>query len=174
MNIQLSREERANGQQAARGRTWFAKSAGAHNKAVSVNTSPMSNELVGVMGEIAVAKLFEVELNLHVMGADSGHDLWVHGRSIDVKAKYGDDNKTKLIFENEDSFKADYVVMVTVVNLYGWCRIDGCEDKAGFLAKATKSELCAGRGECLHLETTQLRGISALWHHVNALRLECQ
>lgn len=75
------------------------------------NTSWAVN-LMGYLGEKAVAKAYQVPVDSRVLtGGDEGHDLVINGRKIQVKTS----TLNKLIFNALELFTADYAILVTLI-----------------------------------------------------------
>ena len=77
----------------------------------SKNTSWAVN-LMGHLGEKAVAKVYEVEVDDRVLtGGDEGHDLVIKNKTVQVKTT----TTNQLIFNSKELFSADYAILVTLV-----------------------------------------------------------
>jgi len=77
----------------------------------SKNTSWAVN-LMGHLGEKAVAKVYEVEVDDRVLtGGDEGYDLVIKNKTVQVKTTTTD----QLIFNSKELFSADYAILVTLV-----------------------------------------------------------
>jgi hypothetical protein len=75
------------------------------------NTSWAVN-LMGYLGEKAVAKAYQVPVDRRVLtGGDEGHDLVINNKKIQVKTSTLD----KLIFNALELFTADYAILVTLI-----------------------------------------------------------
>ena len=70
-------------------------------------------DVQGIKAELAVAKLFDVELNLFECGPDNGIDLWIDDISVDVKVTtYVDD--PHLVFMSGKTLRADIGILTVI------------------------------------------------------------
>lgn len=77
----------------------------------SKNTSWAVN-LMGHLGEKAVAKVYEVAVDDRVLtGGDEGYDLVIKNKTVQVKTTI----TNQLIFNSKELFSADYAILVTLV-----------------------------------------------------------
>ena len=77
----------------------------------SKNTSWAVN-LMGYLGEKAVAKVYEVAIDDRVLtGGDEGYDLVINNKTVQVKTT----TTNQLIFNSKELFSADYAILVTLV-----------------------------------------------------------
>ena len=77
----------------------------------SKNTSWAVN-LMGYLGEKAVAKVYEVAVDDRVLtGGDEGYDLVINNKTVQIKTT----TTNQLIFNSKELFSADYAILVTLV-----------------------------------------------------------
>ena len=101
-----------------------------------------TNDLVGIKGELAVAKLLEIDFNPFQFGVDTGIDLFVGDWSIDVKtAKMSFREKPNLLFNSDKMFRSDLAILVTqesenTFGIAGWLKreewAEKCEEHRRF------------------------------------------
>ena len=77
-----------------------------------VNNSSWAVNLMGHLGEKAVAKVYAVSVDERVLtGGDAGYDLIINGKTVQVKTTV----TKQLIFNSKESFSADYAILVTLI-----------------------------------------------------------
>lgn len=75
------------------------------------NTSWAVN-LMGYLGEVAVAKTYNVLTDSRVLtGGDAGYDLIINGKTVQVKTSI----TNQLIFNAKNLFSADYAILVQLI-----------------------------------------------------------
>ena len=154
MIVNLSRSEESLCAQAGNARTSFARYAGLNNQKV-VNRSDL--DLLGVRGEMAVAKMFDLDWTANAIGHDDGVDMFFGDCSIDVKT--GFENARMLLFRNLDKFRSDVAIFCRQkgkqIEVVGWCsRVD---------FKFKSKEVDLGHGKTWGLEEKFLNNIEDLW-----------
>ena len=76
------------------------------------NNSSWAVNLMGHLGEKAVAKVYDVAVDDRVLtGGDAGYDLIINGKTIQVKTTV----TTQLIFNSKELFSADCAILVTLI-----------------------------------------------------------
>jgi hypothetical protein len=82
------------------------------DKKFDANNTSWAVNLMGHLGEKAVAKVYNVSVDDRVLtGGDEGHDLVINGKTIQVKTTV----TRQLIFNSKELFTADYAILVTLV-----------------------------------------------------------
>jgi hypothetical protein len=82
------------------------------DKKFDTNNTSWAVNLMGHLGEKAVAKIYNVSVDDRVLtGGDEGHDLVINGKTIQVKTTV----TRQLIFNSKELFTADYAILVTLV-----------------------------------------------------------
>lgn len=115
--------------------------------------------LQGFRTEIAVAKLFDLEMPRFNVKSDSGIDLWIGNCSVDVKCTLRRD--PSLIFDTEDKFKSDVAVLTQAFEDDDAIRVWGYVSKTEFLRRAKHRDF--GYGDRLVVEANALDPIEKLW-----------
>lgn len=119
--------------------------------------------VLGFMGEYAVAKLFNLKPTYLVVKSDYGIDLWWDDVSIDVK--FTNKIENGLIFDNENAFKAHTAILCcptkynNVIDVVGWM------DRNSFLNKCHKHDF--GYGERLVVNHKELFPLKNLWEKMS-------
>tara|TARA_B100000214_G_C23900482_1_gene596228 strand:- start:611 stop:1114 length:504 start_codon:yes stop_codon:yes gene_type:complete len=157
MIITLTKSEESICKQASNARYNFARSAGLTNQNV-VDRSDL--DLLGIRGEMAVAKLFDLDWTAHTIGHDDGMDMWFEDCSIDVKT--GFENARMLLFRTQEKFKADVAIFCRQtgfdnesIEVVGWI------NREDFKFKSKKMDL--GHGFTWGVEDKNLNKIEVLW-----------
>ena len=157
MIITLSKSEESVCKQASNARYNFARSAKLTNQNV-VDRSDL--DLLGIRGEMAVSKLFDLDWTAHTIGHDDGMDMWFEDCSIDVKT--GFENARMLLFRTQEKFKADVAIFCRQtgfdnesIEVVGWI------NKEDFKFKSKKMDL--GHGFTWGVEDKNLNKIEVLW-----------
>ncbi len=106
------------------------------DKKFDSNNTSWAVNLMGYLGELAVAKAYDVNPDTRVLtGGDEGHDLIINGKKIQVKTT----TTSKLIFNSKELFSADYAILVQLLgdkrmpHLKPQFIIWGCISKEKFL-----------------------------------------
>ena len=163
--IKFSRRELQESRQAALARAQFAINADIDGS-VAENSSRQV-DMLGVRGELAVAKLFNVDTTIQALGLDDGVDIWIDDISIDVKSSFYE--KGKLLFPTLEKFRADIGVLVTGYQDKDDVCIRGWITKMEFAKKSKKDDL--GHGRCYTMEQDKLRPMHELWLNLAKRRL---
>ena len=76
-------------------------------------------DIIGIKGEMAVARLYDLEFDAYRGGIDEGIDLFYEGVSIDVKST--EHANGRLVFKSKDGFKAQVGILAVEIeeNLMG-------------------------------------------------------
>jgi len=161
--IRLTRAEESICKQAGNARSSFARYAGLTNQNV-VNRSDL--DLLGVRGEMAVAKLFDLDWTANAIGHDDGVDMFFGDCSIDVKT--GFENARMLLFRNLDKFRSDVAIFCRQlgenIEVVGWV------NKTDFKFRSKKMDL--GHGDTWGLEDKYLNKIENLWKTLKQKQLK--
>ena len=124
MMVKLNRPEMAHCKQLASARYFFSKATGVTNMKRDDSRSDMDIDLLGTKAELAVAKLFKIDMNMAMVGIDDGIDLFHYDVGIDVKSTFHAGGR--MLFKSLDAFRADVCVLATatddddVINVVGW------------------------------------------------------
>jgi hypothetical protein len=122
--IQLTRQEMSMCKQAAALRWQLARAAGVYNQRNDQVRSDQDIDYLGLRGETAVAKAYDLDYSPAALGIDDGVDMFIAGMSMDVKTSFHSEGV--LLFKNPDAVKADLLFMATntpeedVMWLLGW------------------------------------------------------
>ena len=82
------------------------------DKKFDSKNSSWAVNLMGHLGEKAVAKVYEVAVDDRVLtGGDEGYDLVIKNKTVQVKTTI----TNQLIFNSKELFSADYAILVTLV-----------------------------------------------------------
>jgi hypothetical protein len=104
----------------------------------SKNTSWAVN-LMGYLGEKAVAKVYEVAVDDRVLtGGDEGYDLIINNKTVQIKTT----TTNQLIFNSKELFSADYAILVTLVGDRTQPHIDSHFIIWGDISKNKFNEVC--------------------------------
>ena len=104
----------------------------------SKNTSWAVN-LMGYLGEKAVAKVYEVAVDDRVLtGGDEGYDLVINNKTVQIKTT----TTNQLIFNSKELFSADYAILVTLVGDRTQPHIDSHFIIWGDISKNKFNEVC--------------------------------
>ena len=158
LRVRLTRQDMSNATKAARARQQMNRASGVINQKRAGN-SAMDVELLGMKAEIAVAKTLNAEFSPFDLGIDDGADMWLGGRSIDVKASFHPHGQ--LLFKTREAFRADCAILAIatdeddVINIIGGCA------RQRFISEAQNVDL--GRGPCWVMQQANLSPIEAVW-----------
>lgn len=158
LNVRLTRRDMSNVVKAARGRQQLARSSGVIDQRRAGNSS-MDIEQLGLMAEIAVAKVLGCDYSPFELGVDDGSDMWLGNSSIDVKASFHASGS--LLFKTRQAFRADCAIFVTATSEDSTVTIVGGCSKARFMREAENVDL--GRGPCWIMQQQNLSPIEAVW-----------
>ncbi len=161
IQVTLSDEEQALCRDVAMSRYSTSRELGLTQ--LRIDTSEMNVELLGVQGELAFAKVFDLEDPKDNLGSDGGTDYIIQEITIDVKT--ASKPNYKLLFRSLKAFKATIGVLVVKVN-------DNTFKLVGWSTLKQFSELSQPLGEGgFTLEQSQLRPIEELWKRLTIKRL---
>ena len=163
MVVKLSAREMAQCSQAAAMRWQLARASDVGNQRRDGNRDDDALDRLGVMAELVVAKIFDLD-HQHLIGVDDGTDLWVDDLSIDVKATFHDGGH--LLFKSREAFKADCSVLVCQLAPDTY-RVAGYASKQTFLKKAQEKDF--GHGPGWALEQEELDPLGKLWQYARSL-----
>jgi len=153
IDVTLTEEEQLMCKEKAEARYKIARELGL--KQLRIDTSPMNVELLGVQGEMAFAKLFNLHTPIVEHGADAGWDYEINGITIDVKT--ASKPHYRLIFRELQAFKSKVGVLVVKIREDVF-RIKGWASKKNF---KDLSEPMDDGG--FALDDKHLRTIETLW-----------
>jgi len=153
IDVTLTEEEQLMCQEKAEARYKIARELGL--KQLRIDTSKMNIELLGVQGEMAFAKLFNLHTPMVEHGADAGWDYEINGVTIDVKA--ASKPHYQLIFRELSAFKAEVAVLVVKISEDVF-RVQGWASKKNFIKRAVLMEK-----DGFALKQDSLRKIETLW-----------
>ena len=160
--VTLTKEEQLMCQEKAEARYKIAREL--KLKQLRIDTSPMNVELLGVQGEMAFAKIFNLHTPMVEHGADAGWDYEINGVTIDVKT--ASKPSYKLLFRSLKAFKATIGVLVVKVN-------DNTFKVVGWSTLKQFTELSKPLNEGgFTLEQSQLRPVEELWKRLTIRRLK--
>jgi hypothetical protein len=162
IDVTLTKEEQLMCQEKAEARYNIARELGL--KQLRIDTSPLNVELLGVQGEMAFAKLFNLHTPMVEHGADSGWDYEINGITIDVKT--ASKPHYRLIFRELPAFKAKVAVLVVKISEDVF-RIKGWVSKQNFINWSKPMD----KGG-FSLEDEFLRQIQNLWLNAAAKGLQ--
>lgn len=146
----------------AEGRYYPKRNAGVVDRLVAVHLDRIENDLLGLMGEAAVAGLLGLSIDASdsIQGDGGVTDFMKCGYRIQVKTtwhKHGG-----LLFRNRDAFKADIGILATVdkkieksVSLVGWTLRNTFHNHA-------ENRSLGGYGLSAYLEQAKLYPIDSL------------
>lgn len=154
MRVILSEEELERCRKCAAIRTNNARNNGIPNQRVSSDKSDLTVDYIGLVGELAVAKYLDVEVELEKVGADNGIDLIYGDLTVDVKTRSfpGDD----LVFKSHKAFKAQVAILARF-------KREDCVDILGCMSrKKFKQHATPTHYGCLSVSQKHLYPIEAL------------
>jgi len=168
MRVPLSKQEISECKQASSLRWQLARAANVANQRKDKTRSDADIDYLGVKGELAVAKIFQIDHDIHKGGIDPNIDMWFGETSIDVKATFTQGGH--LLFKKRDYFKADVAILVQAVpnseamDVIGWCTQKEFKQNA--------PDLNLGQGVCPAIHCTELRKIEELWKFLTMKRVQ--
>lgn len=166
LRIHLNREEMATCDQAASLRWQLARSAGVYNQRRDDTRDDTEVDLLGIKGEMAVAKAYDLTFNPFAMGIDDGSDMFFMNRGIDVKTSFH--REGNLCFKHIDAFKADIAVFATVSERDDVMLIQGWVTRERYRKEATVRDMGSGRAMALPINRLSLP--EKLWRFFTNLR----
>lgn len=123
-------------------------------------------DIMGCFGEMAVCKLFGLELADKPIGMDVGADLWLgHEVSVDVKTTmkpYGN-----LTFVKEKSIRSDFAVLVCPTGDPMVMDVVGCTDAAHWEANKRHAEFA---DKCDYIPRDMLFPVEVMWRRWSEVR----
>ena len=158
MIVTLSRKELSDCKQAATLRWQLARLSGVVNQRKDKGRTDQDLDMLGLMSELSVARIFNIKHNLFQMGVDDGSDMFLHNISIDVKSTFYPTGK--LLFKSKASFKSDCAVLACKI-AQNQINVAGFIPKKVFLAQAEQRDLGHGKGWII--EQSELMPLSMLW-----------
>jgi len=161
MIINLSSEEISKCKKTASMRWQLARISNVVNQRKDSSRSDEQIDELGVMAELCVHKLFNIDFDYALSGIDTGADMYIGDYSIDVKSTFYPDGK--LIFKSNDYFKADACVLVCRINENEY-RVAGCISRQQFLSKSSRGRLKPDLPECNSVGQDELSDIKELWY----------
>jgi hypothetical protein len=125
------------------------------NRKHDKNRTDFTIHLNGAMGEFAVAKLLNINIDdsISLGGDDKISDLVKNNTKIQVKTNLSRSNNPHLYFNHQDLFKADIAVLTTIKSA-NEVIIEGWITKEKFLNKAKTTNF--GYGERIGLTANML------------------
>jgi hypothetical protein len=154
MQVILSQAELERCERCAAIRTNNARNNGVPNQRVASDKSDLTVDYIGLVGELAVAKYLDVEVELEKVGADNGIDLIYGDLTVDVKTRSFPGND--LVFKTHKAFKAQ-VAILAQFNLENCVDILGCMSRKKFKQHATPTSY-----GCLRVSEEHLYPIESL------------
>ena len=130
--------------------------------------SRVEANVYGFKAEVAVARLFGLDLPTVNVMTDGGVDLWFDDFTIDVKftnAEYGN-----LIFDSMPKFKSQIAILVGKTENPNVMRVNGWMPRSEFQTKAHRKDF--GYGERLFLKHDELLPIEGLWGSLMAHKFQ--
>lgn len=109
MLVILSQEELSQCEAAASKRTNYARSQNIPNQRYSQSKSDLSVDYIGMVGEMAVARVLGLTMDLDRVGVDHGIDFVYRDKTLDVKTT--SHPRDRLIFKTKEHFKADAAIL---------------------------------------------------------------
>ena len=161
MNIKLSKQDFFDAKKIARGRLITAKNWNLTNQQVDKTRTNADIELLGVLGEYAVALCFNLE-KPDCCGYDDGVDLWFEDKSIEVKTTYHDHGH--LIFKSKDKFIADFAILVAETDCKMKLKIIGVTSRQKFLDRCVDKDF--GNGTVSAMSQTDLQQPETFWRYL--------
>ena len=158
MIVTLSRQDLSLCKQGATLRWQLARLSGVTNQRKDKNRSDQDLDMLGLMAELAVAKVFSIKHSPFQMGVDDGSDMYLGNISIDVKSTFYPTGK--LLFKSKASFKSDCAVLACKI-AKNQINVVGFIPRSIFLDKAIEINLGHGKGWAI--EQNQLMQLGKLW-----------
>lgn len=109
MQVILSQQELDKCELAASRRSNYARSTRINNQRFAQDKSDKDIDYIGMVGELAVAKVLGLEMDFEKIGVDYGIDFIYEKMPIDVKTRSYP--KTELIFKSHKAFKAQVAIL---------------------------------------------------------------
>jgi hypothetical protein len=159
MIVRFTRQDLSECEQAASLRWQLARAAKVANQKKDPTRSDHDIDLLGVKGELAVARVFQIDHDIHKGGIDKNIDMWDNDVCFDVKATFT--QAGHLIFKHKKYFKADVAILVTPHDIPDSVFVAGWIGKKEFMDKA--QDIDFGGGSCPAVSSNKLRPIPELW-----------
>jgi hypothetical protein len=164
LEVHLTQKELLDCEKAARFRSMFARASGVTNQRKDESSTDQETDLVGIKGELAVAKAYQAEFSVSDYGIDSGIDMFLDDVGIDVKTTKH--LTGKLLFKSVESFKAPVAVLCIQID-------ENTMGIAGWVNRLDFSDKCKPfndtRSVCLTQD--QLNTPESLWLNIAKRRL---
>jgi hypothetical protein len=132
--------------------------------------SRVDANIMGYKAEIAIARLFDIELPAINVMTDGGVDLWLDNVAIDVK--FTNKEFGPLIFDSMAKFKSDVAVLVGATSDPAVVRINGAYTRTDFERHCYRKNF--GHGERLVMEVKDIQPIEWLWLNLMKRRNKAQ
>ena len=162
IEVTLSEEDQALCKEVAMSRYSTSRELGLTQ--LRIDTSEMNVELLGVQGELAFAKVFDLDNPKDNLGSDGGTDYTIEEITIDVKA--ASKPTYRLLFRSLEAFKSQVGVLVVKIN-------DNTFKLVGWTTRKQFAELAKPLNEGgFTLEQSQLRPVEELWKRLTIKRLK--
>jgi len=168
MIVRFSKQEISECKQAASLRWQLARAANVANQRKDQSRTDQDIDYIGVKGELAVAKVLQINHDIHKGGIDPNIDMWYLEISIDVKTTFKPNGH--LIFKSLDAFKSDIAILCSKVEdsedilIEGWCTNKEFNNEARIVD--------LGAYECLGIPSVELRKIEQLWKFLTMKRVQ--
>lgn len=132
-------------------REWPKREMTVPSQKVSKNRTDQEIDLLGILAEMAIAKLLGVSLEKkRMLTGDNGYDILWKNRKVEVKYTYH--TKGHLMVRSKERLKADLYILLTgnekKMRVLGWI------DKQGFLGRGTLKDF--GYGPNFVIEQNEL------------------
>ena len=125
IKIELTNEDLHDCRRAGSFRWQLSRAAGIadQQRGPTKKNSKNHYDIIGIKGELAVARLYDLPFDAYRGGIDEGIDLFYGGVSIDVKST--DNIGGKLIFKSKEAFKAQIGILAieleeNLIGVAGW------------------------------------------------------
>jgi hypothetical protein len=173
LKVKLSKKELFDCQRAVNGRSMLSRASGVVNQRKDKSSTDEEVDLIGIKGELAVSKVYQVDFSPFDFGVDAGVDMFFGDIGVDVKTtKYPNG---VLLFKSVEAFKAPIAVLCTEIDqntmcVVGWIRktefADKCTKFINPKTKVYKDGMC--------VEQSQLNSPEELWLHITRVKLNQQ
>jgi len=167
MIVRFSRQDLSECEQAASLRWQLARASGVANQRRDKSRTDHDIDLLGVKGELAVARIFQIDHDIHKGGIDMNIDMWDNDVSFDVKATFT--QAGHLLFKQKQYFKADVAILVTPNDIPDSVMVAGWIGRKEFLEKAQDVDF--GSGPSVAMGYNDLRPIPELWKFMTMRRV---
>ena len=147
--------------QLANARLHFATMTNVTNMKRDSSRTDLEIDFIGACAELAVAKLFKIDINRSIVGVDSGIDLFYGDVGIDVKSTFHAGGR--MLFKSVDAFKADVCVLATATEHHNAIDVVGWLSRKEFKEKAQPFTM-GGHSSGMAVEQKNLHPLKDLWH----------